>query len=84
MARKGSCWEDHLSQILLAKPAGVMLEACQVLEKHGSPVKEELKGELYYSSTLCQVVFQVLHYAKLIVAHAPTAWTAVIHISTIC
>ena len=41
-------------------------------------------SELYYSSTLCQVVFQVLHYANLIVAHAPTAWTAVMHVSTIC
>ena len=28
-------------------------------------------------------MFQVLHYAKLIVAHAPTAWTAVMYISTI-
>ena len=65
-------WEDHLNQVLLAKPAEVMQEACPVLEKHGYPVKKELKSELYYSSTLCQVVFQVLHYANLIVAHAPT------------
>ena len=33
---------------------------------------KELKSKLYNSSTLCQVVFQVLHYANLIVAHAPT------------
>ena len=70
MARKGS-WEDHLAQVLLTKPAEVVQEACQVLEKHGWPVNK-LKSELYYSSTLCQVVFQVSHYANLIVAHAPT------------
>ena len=64
-------WENHLNQVLLTKPAEVVQEACQVLETHGYPVKE-LKSELYYSSTLCQVVFQVLHYANLIVAHAPT------------
>ena len=50
-------WEDHLDQVLLTKPAEVVLEACQVLEKHGCRVKEELESELYYSSTLCQVVF---------------------------
>ena len=61
-----------LTQVLLTKPAEVVQEAYQVLEKHGCRVKEELKSELYYSSTLCQVVFQVLHYANLIVAHAPT------------
>ena len=64
-------WEDHLDQVLLAKPAEVVQEACQVMEKHGWPVKK-LKSELYYSSTLYQVVFQILHYANLIVAHAPT------------
>ena len=73
MARQGPLqWVDHLYEVLLTKPAEVVQEACQVLEKHGCPVKEELKSELYYSSTLCQVVFQVLHYANLIVAHAPT------------
>ena len=72
MARKGELkWADHLNQVLSTKPA-VVQEACQVLEKHGCSVKKELKSELYYSSTLCQVVFQVLHYANLIVAHAPT------------
>ena len=71
-------WEDHLNQVLSTKPAEVVQEACQVLEKHGWSVKK-LKSELYYSSTLCQVVFQVLHYANLIVAHAPTVWT---HIHT--
>ena len=94
MARKGEWeWEDHLAQVLLAKPAEVVQEACQVLEKHGCPVKKlksefysapylilctpvkELKSELYYSSALCQVLFQVLHYANLIVTHAPTAQT---------
>ena len=69
MAKKES-WEDYLNQVLLTKPE-VMQEACQVLEKHGCSVKK-LKSELYYSSTLCQVVFQVLHYANLIVTHAPT------------
>ena len=76
-------WEDYLPKVLSTKPAEVVQVACQVLEKHGRPVKK-LKSELYYSSTLCQVVFQVLRYAKLIVAHAPTAWTALIHMSTIC
>ena len=75
-------WEDQLNEVLLTKPAEVVQEACQVLEKHGCSVKEELNSELCYRSTLCQVVFQVLHYANLIVAHAPTAWTALI--STIC
>ena len=65
-------WEDYLSKVLLTKPAEVVQKASHVLEKHGFPVKNELKSELYYSSTLCQVVFQVLHYASLIVAHAPT------------
>ena len=55
-------WEDHLNQVLLTKPAEVVQEACQVLEKHGCPVKK-LKSELYYSSTLFQVVFQVLQAA---------------------
>ena len=63
---------DHLDQVLLTKPAEIVQEACQALEKHGCHVKKKLKRELYYSSTLCQVVFQVLHYANLIVAHAPT------------
>ena len=45
-------WEDHLIQVLLTKPTEVVEEACQVLEKHGWPVKK-LKSELYYSSTLC-------------------------------
>ena len=62
-------WEDNLNHVLLTKPAEVVQEACRVLEKHGWSVKK-LKSELYYSSTLCQVVFQVLHYANLIVAHA--------------
>ena len=72
MARKGEL-EDHLCQILLTKPAEVMQEAIPVLEEHGCYVDVELKSELYYSSTLYQVVFQVLHYDNLIVTHAPTA-----------
>ena len=73
MARKGSLkWEYHLAQVLLTKPAEVVQEACQVLEKYGCSLKMGLKSELYYSSTFCEVVFQVLHYANLIVAHAPT------------
>ena len=72
MARnKNLKWEARLNQVLSTKPVEVVQEACQVLEKHGCHVKK-LKSELYYSSTLCQVVFQVLHYANLIVAHAPT------------
>ena len=74
MARKER-WEDHLNQVLLTKPAEIVQEACQVLEKHGGSVKKELKSELYYSSTLFQVVFQVLHYANLVVAHAPIVRT---------
>ena len=65
MARKGLLWEYHLNQVLLTKPAEVVQEACQVLEKHGCHVRKELKSELYYSNTLCQVVFQVLCYANL-------------------
>ena len=65
-------WEDHLAQVLSIKPAEVVQEVCHMLEKHGCPVKKELNSELYYSSTLCLVVFQVLHYANLIVACAPT------------
>ena len=72
MAGEGR-WEDHLCQVLLSKPAEVVQEAIQVLEKHDCDVKKKLKSELYYSSTLCQVVFQVLHYDNLIVTHAPTA-----------
>ena len=64
-------WDGHLALVLSIKPAEVVQEACQVLEKHGCSVKK-LKSELYYSSMLCQVVFQVLHYANLIVTHTPT------------
>ena len=71
--------EGHLCQVLLnkpavlcTKPAEVVQEAVQVLEEHGCHVNQELKSE-YYSSTLCQVVFQVLHYDNLIVTHAPIA-----------
>ena len=71
VAGTGRWWEDHLNQVLSTKPVEIVQEACRVLEKHECPVKK-LKSELYYSSTLCQVVFQVLHYANLIVAHAPT------------
>ena len=55
MARKGRKWIYHLSQVLLIKPAEVMQEACQVLEKHGHPVKKELKSELCI----------VAHFAKV-------------------
>ena len=66
-------WEDHLCEVLLTKPAEVVQEATQVLEEHECRVKGKLKSELYYGSTLCQVVFQVLHYDNLMVTHAPTA-----------
>ena len=63
MARKGRWeWEDHLAEVLSTKPAEVVQEAVEVLEKHGCPVKKELKSELYYSSTLGQVV---LHYMPI-------------------
>ena len=45
-------WEGRLALVLLTKPAEVVQEAGQVLEKHGCHVKE-LKSGLYYSSTLC-------------------------------
>ena len=48
-------WEYHLALVLSTKPADVVQEACQVLEKRGCHVEKELKSELYYSSTLCQV-----------------------------
>ena len=66
-------WKYHLNHVLSTKPAEVVQEACQVMEKYDCGVEVKLKSELYYSSTLCQVVFQVLHCANLIVAHAPTA-----------
>ena len=64
VVRKGR-WDDYLVQVLSTKPAEVVQEARQVLEKHGCSVKKELKSELYYSSTLCQFAFQVLRYANL-------------------
>ena len=76
MARKEREWEDHLCQVLLTKPAEVLQEAIQILNEHGYHVKKNLNSELYYSSTLCQVVFQVLHYDNLIVTHARTPSTA--------
>ena len=80
VAGKGRSWENHLALVLSTKPAEIVQKACQVIKKDGHSVKKELKSELYYSSTLCQVVFQVLHYANLIVAHAPTAWTVLMHL----
>ena len=61
----GTWWEEYLDQVLFTKPAEIVQEACQVLEKHGCHVEEKLKSEFYYSSTLCQIVFRVLHYANL-------------------
>ena len=46
-------WEDQLAQVLLTKTAEIVQEACQVLEKHGWPVKKDLKSELYYSLPSC-------------------------------
>ena len=83
MARKGWEWEDHLVLFLLTKPAEVVQEACQVLEKHGRLVTK-LKSELYYINALCQGVHQVLHYANTTVAHAPTTGTALLCVSAIC
>ena len=74
MARRGRiAWAGHLVCVMSTKPAEVVQEAVQVLQEHGCHVNEELKSELYYSSTLCQVVLQVLHYDNLIVTHGPTA-----------
>ena len=38
-------WGDYLAHVLLTKPAEVVQEACQVLEKHGCYVEKELKSE---------------------------------------
>ena len=65
-------WEGHLAQVLLTKCAEVVEKATHVMEEHGYHVKEELKGELWYSSTYSSV-FQILHCDNLIVTHAPTA-----------
>ena len=62
---------DHLALVLSTNPLEVLQEACQVLEKHGCPVKE-MKGGLYCSSRVRQVVLQVLHYDNLIVVRAYT------------
>ena len=55
MARKEE-WENHLALVLSTKPAEVVQEACQVLDEHDYSLEDELKSELYYSSTLGQVV----------------------------
>ena len=60
VARWERWWEDHLAPVLLAKPAEVVQEACQVLEKHGCRVDVRLKSELYYSSTLSEVASTAL------------------------
>ena len=62
MAREGLWWDDHLDPVLSTKPAEVVQEACQVMEKHGLLVKKELKSELYYSSTLCSLVLYLYLY----------------------
>ena len=64
-------WEEHLNQALLTKPAEVVQEACQVLETHGYMAVKKL-SELYYSSTLCQVVFQTVGGTKSCNAHMYT------------
>ena len=64
--------EGYVAVVLSTKPVEAVQEVCQVLEKHGSHVKMEMRSEIYYSNTVWQVVFQVLHYAILIVTHAPT------------
>ena len=53
MSGKGKELEDHLCQVLLTKPAEVLQEAVQMLEKHGCHVKAELKSELYYNRSRC-------------------------------
>ena len=51
MARKEEWeWEDHLAVVLSTKPAEIVQEAVEVLEKHGCRVKM-LKSGLYYSRT---------------------------------
>ena len=57
---------EDLNQILLTKPAEVVQEAHQMLEKHGWHVKM-LKSELYIvAHFVCQVMFRVLHYAMYV------------------
>ena len=51
MARERRKWKDHLYPVLSTKPAEVVQEACQVLEKHGCRVEEKLKSELYTART---------------------------------
>ena len=51
MARERWKWKDHLYPVLSTKPAEVVQEACQVLEKHGCRVEEKLKSELYTART---------------------------------
>ena len=51
MARERWKWKDHLYPVLSTKPAEVVQEACQVLEKHGCRVEERLKSELYTART---------------------------------
>ena len=43
---EGWKWKDHVAQVILAKPAKIVLEASQVLEEHDCLVKAELKSEL--------------------------------------
>ena len=52
-------WEDHLYKVVLFKPAEVVQEMNQVLEKHGCHV-EELKCEFCYI-VFCQVMFMHSH-----------------------
>ena len=59
-------WEDHLYKVVLFKPAEVVQETNQVLEKHGCHV-EELKSEFCYI-VFYQVVFMHSHTCT----HTPT------------
>ena len=80
-------WDDHLALVLSSKSTEVMQEACQVLEKHGHPMKEKLKSELHYilAPLTLQVVLQVLHYSHFILAHTCTkCMEYFIVLSTIC
>ena len=85
VARKGwRGWGDRLAQVLLTKPAEVVQEACQVMKKHGYSVKKKLKSELYYSSTLCQVVFHVLHSANCKLTELCMGIVALLLVSLCC
>ena len=60
-------WKDYLTQVLLTKPAEVVQEACQVMEKHGFLlIKEKLKSELLRSgvSVTSEAMLKIAVYSR--------------------